>query len=133
MASTAPTKKARTTPLIGTHSGTFHADESLAVYLLRLHSSYRGAELVRTRDPKILEECSIVVDVGGVYDHQALRYDHHQRGFDENFGMGFVTKLSSAGLVYKFVLVHASTTSTEHLVTADTTAKRFSQRFSRCQ
>ena len=29
------------------------------------------------------------------------RYDHHQRGFDEVFGHGFATKLSSAGLVYK--------------------------------
>ena len=29
------------------------------------------------------------------------RYDHHQRGFEEVFGHGFATKLSSAGLVYK--------------------------------
>lgn len=103
MASTLSSKKARTTPLIGTHSGTFHADESLAVFLLRQHPTYAKAELVRTRDPKLLDECSIVVDVGGVYDDGAKRYDHHQRGFEENFGMGFVTKLSSAGLVYKFV------------------------------
>lgn len=32
---------------------------------------------------------------------QTQRYDHHQRGFSEVFGHGFVTKLSSAGLVYK--------------------------------
>lgn len=29
------------------------------------------------------------------------RFDHHQRGFSETFGHGHVTKLSSAGLVYK--------------------------------
>lgn len=29
------------------------------------------------------------------------RFDHHQRGFTEVFGHGYVTKLSSAGLVYK--------------------------------
>lgn len=29
------------------------------------------------------------------------RFDHHQRGFEEIFGHGFATKLSSAGLVYK--------------------------------
>jgi len=29
------------------------------------------------------------------------RYDHHQKGFEEVFGYGFKTKLSSAGLVYK--------------------------------
>ena len=32
---------------------------------------------------------------------EALRFDHHQRGFGEVFGHGFSTKLSSAGLVYK--------------------------------
>lgn len=32
---------------------------------------------------------------------EKARYDHHQRGFDECFGHGFTTKLSSAGLVYK--------------------------------
>ena len=35
--------------------------------------------LYRTRDPKLLEECDIVVDVGGVYDPEKQRYDHHQR------------------------------------------------------
>lgn len=94
-------KKARPTPLIGTHSGTFHADEALAVFLLRQLPQYKKSDLIRTRDPKLLEECTVVVDVGGVYDPAALRFDHHQRGFNENFGMGFVTKLSSAGLVYK--------------------------------
>ena len=27
---------------------------------------------------QVLATCSIVVDVGGVYDHEAKRYDHHQ-------------------------------------------------------
>lgn len=58
---------------------------------------------MRTRDPAVLETCSIVVDVGGVYDEQKQRFDHHQRGFTEVFGHGFETKLSSAGLVYKLV------------------------------
>lgn len=42
-----------------------------------------------------------MLDVGGVYDPERFRYDHHQRGFDNNFDNGFNTKLSSAGLVYK--------------------------------
>lgn len=33
----------------------------------------------RTRDPKVLGTCDVVVDVGGVYDAQNHRYDHHQR------------------------------------------------------
>jgi uncharacterized UPF0160 family protein len=60
-------------------------------------------DLVRTRDQAKLDTCDIVVDVGAVYDSARERYDHHQRGFTEVFGHGFVTKLSSAGLVYKCV------------------------------
>jgi uncharacterized UPF0160 family protein len=72
--------------------------------------------VVRTRDPNILDTCHIVVDVGAVYDESKQRFDHHQRGFDEVFGHGFTTKLSSAGLVYRsgffiFVTVASSLTT----------------------
>ena len=106
--------------LIGTHNGTFHCDEALAVFLLRKTKAYNGAgdmiiglfrrfthttltltELVRSRNPSILEKCDIVVDVGAVYDERIQRFDHHQREFSETFGHGFSTKLSSAGLIYK--------------------------------
>lgn len=49
----------------------------------------------------MLEDLDAVLDVGGVYDPARDRYDHHQKGFEEVFGHGFSTKLSSAGLVYK--------------------------------
>jgi len=62
-----------------------------------------GPEVKRTRDPAILDTCDVVVDVGGVYDESKQRFDHHQRGFTQVFGHGFGTKLSSAGLVYKYV------------------------------
>ena len=85
---------------IGTHNGHFHADEALAVYMLRKHiPTYADARLVRTRDPKLLDECHTIVDVGGEYDAARNRYDHHQRSFTTNFP-GRETKLSSAGLVY---------------------------------
>jgi uncharacterized UPF0160 family protein len=103
---------------IGTHDGTFHCDEALAVFLLRQIPKYEKAgksssrfylntelrtlsELIRTRNADLLNQCTIVVDVGAVYDPQILRFDHHQRGFTEVFGHGFETKLSSAGLIYK--------------------------------
>jgi len=90
------------TPLIiGTHNGTFHCDEALAVNFLRKTNLYAAADLKRTRDPAVLDTCDIVVDVGGVYNEAMQRFDHHQRGFTEVFGHGFETKLSSAGLVYK--------------------------------
>ncbi|GAA5988366.1 hypothetical protein JCM5350_004416 [Sporobolomyces pararoseus] len=94
-------KKAKTTPVLQTHSGTFHADESLAVFLLKLLPRYANAELVRSRNPEDWAKATVVVDVGGEYDAEKLRFDHHQRGFNEVFGNGFKTKLSSAGLVYK--------------------------------
>lgn len=85
---------------IGTHNGHFHADEALAVHMLRKHvPAYASAELVRTRDPAKLATCHTVVDVGGEYEPAKHRYDHHQRTFDTVFP-GRQTKLSSAGLVY---------------------------------
>ncbi|XP_072104692.1 MYG1 exonuclease isoform X1 [Mobula birostris] len=92
-------------PTIGTHDGTFHCDEALACFLLRQLPEYQDAEVVRSRDPQVLKDCDVVVDVGGVYDPTLHRYDHHQRSFTETMsslrpGSGRCTKLSSAGLVY---------------------------------
>jgi uncharacterized UPF0160 family protein len=84
---------------IGTHNGHFHADEALAVYMLRMLPQYTTSSLVRTRDPALLETCHTVVDVGGEYDESKSRYDHHQRTFTTTFPE-HKTKLSSAGLVY---------------------------------
>ncbi|QKX62397.1 uncharacterized protein TRUGW13939_09556 [Talaromyces rugulosus] len=100
MATETASKKLKTSgPLIGTHNGHFHADEALAVYLLRLLPEYDASPLVRTRDPARLSECHTVVDVGGEYEPANNRYDHHQRTFATTFP-NHNTKLSSAGLVY---------------------------------
>ncbi|KAJ7225485.1 GAMM1 protein [Mycena pura] len=104
MASTTHVPQAKKQKVIGTHSGTFHCDEALAVFLLRRTATYRDSgkqEVKRTRDPAVLATCDIVVDVGAVYDETKNLFDHHQRGFTEVFGYGFETKLSSAGLIYK--------------------------------
>ena len=68
---------------IGTHSGSFHSDEALSVPMLRHLPEYanHGVRLfhpftfilssvviVRTRKQDILDQCDIVVDVGGEYD-----------------------------------------------------------------
>ena len=65
--------------LIGTHNGTFHCDEALACYILKLLPEYHRADIVRSRDVEVLGRCNTVVDVGGVYDPSLNRYDHHQR------------------------------------------------------
>jgi uncharacterized UPF0160 family protein len=100
MATENPAKRFKSdAPVIGTHNGHFHADEALAVSMLRLLPSYLDSQLIRTRDPAVLSTCHTVVDVGGEYDDNSKRYDHHQRGFETVFP-GHTTKLSSAGLVY---------------------------------
>lgn len=90
---------------IGTHNGTFHCDEVLACFFLRQLPEYKDSNIIRTRDPAQLSECDVIVDVGGEFDPKRHRYDHHQRSFSETFHSlrpekPWVTKLSSAGLVY---------------------------------
>uniref|UniRef100_A0A4W3JBW5 Myg1 exonuclease n=1 Tax=Callorhinchus milii TaxID=7868 RepID=A0A4W3JBW5_CALMI len=66
---------------------------------------FQEAEIVRSRNAKLLAECDVVVDVGGEYVPERHRYDHHQRTFSESMYSlqpenPWVTKLSSAGLVF---------------------------------
>ncbi|KAG4304124.1 hypothetical protein PORY_002488 [Pneumocystis oryctolagi] len=86
--------------IIGTHSGTFHADDCLAVYMLRLLPEFKNSKIIRSRNPEVLETCDIIVDVYGKYD--GIKYfDHHQKHFNETFSKNFKTKLSSSGLIFK--------------------------------
>ncbi|PAV60524.1 hypothetical protein WR25_25533 [Diploscapter pachys] len=89
---------------IGTHNGKFHCDEALACFMLKCLGDFSDFSVVRSRDPAVLGDCDIVVDVGGVFDHSKRRYDHHQKTFNETMNslgeLPFHTKLSSAGLVY---------------------------------
>lgn len=63
--------------LIATHNGPFHADDVMAVALLR--TFWRAdAQVVRSRDPEVLDGADAVVDVGGVFDPDTRRFDHHQ-------------------------------------------------------
>lgn len=56
-----------TMPSIGTHSGTFHCDEALGCYLLRLTEQFKDAPVLRSRSPEALKPLDVVIDVGGVY------------------------------------------------------------------
>uniref|UniRef100_A0A0A9X3A9 UPF0160 protein MYG1, mitochondrial n=1 Tax=Lygus hesperus TaxID=30085 RepID=A0A0A9X3A9_LYGHE len=93
----------KTLETIGTHDGTFHCDEVLGCAMLKL--LFPNAKIVRSRKEEVLDKCDIVIDVGGVYDLEKYRFDHHQRGFEETAssllpGKPWNIKLSSAGLVY---------------------------------
>ncbi|EQC31396.1 hypothetical protein SDRG_10997 [Saprolegnia diclina VS20] len=88
------------TKYIGTHNGTFHCDEALAVSMLKILPRFEAHDILRTRDMAKLAGCDAVVDVGGEYNPDAIRFDHHQKTFTGTMD-GEPTKLSSAGLVYK--------------------------------
>ena len=56
---------------IGTHNGTFHCDEALGCFLLQQTADFRETEIERSRNPDVLKDLNIVIDVGGVYDPSA--------------------------------------------------------------
>lgn len=94
---------------IGTHNGVFHCDDVTACMMLRNHPKFAKHQVIRTRDPDLLAGADIVVDVGGEFDANKLRLDHHQRSFNltiKHFHPSLSTtnpnavKLSSAGLTY---------------------------------
>ena len=45
---------------IGTHGGTFHADEVLACVMLKLLPQFENAEIIRTRDSEKLSKLDIL-------------------------------------------------------------------------
>ncbi|HMA77996.1 MAG TPA: MYG1 family protein, partial [Candidatus Paceibacterota bacterium] len=63
-----------------THSGSFHPDDVFAVAALRLAHKEQDVNVIRTRDESVIAVGEWVVDVGGVHDPAAQRFDHHQPG-----------------------------------------------------
>lgn len=77
-----------------THNTAFHADDVLAVAMLR----YAGFEfeLIRTRTPSVLEAAindpnTLIADVGSVFNPSMLNFDHHQD----------MSLPSAAGMIYE--------------------------------
>lgn len=62
------------------HSGNFHPDEVFAVATLQLHLGKENIQVIRTRNDEIIAQGDWVADVGGVYDPDSQRFDHHQNG-----------------------------------------------------
>lgn len=81
-----------------THNGAFHADDVFAcAFLSLLHGG--NIEIVRSRDPFVWETADYVLDVGGAYDTEKKRFDHHQEGGAGSRLNG--TPYSSVGLLWK--------------------------------
>jgi len=88
------------TVTIVTHSGNFHTDDIFAVATLFLVlEETKEIKLIRSREKEVIEGGDYVVDVGGIYDADNNRFDHHQEG-----GAGVrenTIPYASFGLVWK--------------------------------
>lgn len=83
--------------IIATHSGKFHADDVWAVTVLDL--LFPECELIRTRNETRIASADFAVDVGGVWEPNTGRFDHHQKGFIGARPSGVI--YASAGLVWR--------------------------------
>lgn len=79
---------------LGTHDGTFHADEVTASALLLNYNLIDKDKIIRSRDAQELGRCEFVCDVGGKYLPDQKKFDHHQVSYQGN--------LSSAGMIWLF-------------------------------
>lgn len=79
----------------GTHDGSFHADEVTALALLVVFKKVDPKKIIRTRSLEVLESCEYVCDVGGIYEPEKKRFDHHQ--------ISYQGPLSSAGMILKYL------------------------------
>lgn len=80
---------------IGTHNGSFHADEVTACALLIVSGLASQDKIVRTRKLEELKKCAFVCDVGGIYDPSLQLFDHHQAEYTGS--------MSSAGMVLLYL------------------------------
>lgn len=86
---------------IVTHDSSFHADDAFAVATLQIYLDQLGDtyQVIRSRNPDIIDSGDYVVDVGQVYDEDQNRFDHHQASFNDK---GYLAiPYSSFGLVWK--------------------------------
>ena len=81
-----------------THNGSFHADDVFATAVLSILNKGK-VKVIRTRDEKIIVKGDYVYDVGGIYDPEVNRFDHHQKGGAGKRENGI--EYSSFGLVWK--------------------------------
>lgn len=85
--------------MIVTHSGRFHADEVFALAMLKFLPEFQNLEVLRSREANDIEKAEIVLDVGGDYNHQSKRYDHHQNSFTEQRQNGI--PFATAGIIWR--------------------------------
>jgi uncharacterized UPF0160 family protein len=87
--------------LLVTHDGSFHADDvfACATLCILLERKNLRFKIARTRDEEIIKKGDYVFDVGGIYNPEINRFDHHQKGGAGKHESGI--EYSSFGLVWK--------------------------------
>lgn len=83
---------------VAVHDGKLHPDDVFSVAILAMFLE-KPLKIFRTRDPKVLSEMDYVLDVGGEYNPNVHKFDHHQEGWNEKRGNGIA--YATAGLVWK--------------------------------
>ena len=84
-----------------THNGSFHADDIFAAATLSIYLEKKGEtfEIIRTRDEEIIKAGDYIFDVGGIYDAEQNKFDHHQIGGASKRLNGI--EYAACGLVWK--------------------------------
>jgi len=84
-----------------THNNAFHADDvfACATLIILLEKRKEKFKIIRTRDEEIIKNGDYVFDVGGIYDVEKNRFDHHQKGGAGKRENGI--EYSSFGLVWQ--------------------------------
>ncbi|NOY35712.1 MAG: MYG1 family protein [bacterium] len=82
-----------------THNAKFHTDDVFAIAALELAFNGKEISVIRTRDEEWFEKGDYIIDIGGVYDPENNKFDHHQIGGAGERGNGI--PYASFGLVWK--------------------------------
>lgn len=87
--------------IILTHDGKFHNDDCLAVAtMMMVHSYLPRINRCRMKEYPTSKDY-IIIDVGGIYDPENDKFDHHQDGCNETYNEKSAVPLASAGMVWK--------------------------------
>ena len=107
--------------IIATHNGPFHADDVFACALLKRFVN-RSSTVVRTRDQSLIDSADVAVDVGGIYDPENCRFDHHQNSYEgTKSSVGLVLDwLEQTEQVHPFVAGELRSSLVDELDDADT-------------
>ena len=87
---------------IGTHDGIWHPDDvaGIATQCLLLDQMGHSYQIFRTRNALLLDDCDILIDVGGKYNINDGHFDHHQPGGACLHKSG--VPMASFGLMWEF-------------------------------